>query len=80
MAVLLYGLFNDSKNKLLKVGVVLLFLLIQGIGIFWTYNTHWIFQRAILAKTLVEKKSYFHEVGSEEYFSLGANTAAEVYK
>lgn len=57
-----------------------IFIFIQYIGIQWTYQTHWIFRRAELAKKLVENGNLIHQVGSEEYFSLGANEAQNVFK
>lgn len=59
---------------------ILAFLLLQFVGSRWTYQTHWIFQRAEMAKRLVGENYLLHPVGSEEYFSLGAGAAAEVFK
>lgn len=55
------------------------FLVQQLIGARWTYATHWVFSRARLAQELVEKNELVAPIGSEEYFALGANAAAEVF-
>ena len=54
--------------------VTLLFVALQYIGSRLTYDTHWIFKRAEVARNLIRERNISHPVGSEEYFALGANT------
>jgi len=77
---LLVSIYPGKKILSLRTAGLLTYLIIQVIGARWTYQTHWLFQRARLAQKLVEKKQLIHPIGSEEYFSLGANSAAEVIK
>ena len=71
---------NQFKTAYVPFIILGVFLLLQYMNVSWTYQTHWLFTRANLAKTLVEKKDLVHPVGSEEFFSLGANEAASVFK
>jgi len=70
-----------SRARLINVRVwtivFMAFLFSNTIGIIWTYQTHWIFRRAKLAEKLVQQQNFIHPVGSEEYVSLGANSAAQ---
>ena len=69
------------KFKKLIIGIAVgLFVTLQVIGIEWTYQTHWIFKRAEMAQRLIREKKLEHTVGSEEYFSLGANAAKSMFK
>lgn len=73
-------LIKQSKHHFLLITVsVFLYTIIQLVGSQWTYNSHWIFSRAELAKKLITEKKFTHAVGTEEYFSLGANTAVEFF-
>ncbi len=76
-------IFETIKGKfsyLLGIIVITSYCLLQIIGIWSTYETHWVFQRAILAKKLILEKQFIQPVGSEAYFSLGAGNAESVYK
>lgn len=81
---LILGYFLSSFLKRKTSFLVLIFLIsylsIQFISFKLTYNTHWLFQRASLAKKLVMQGIYQADVGSEEYFSLGANSAKKVFE
>lgn len=59
--------------------ILLLYVKLQIMGINWTHKTHWLYRRAVLAKQLIKSNNMQHPVGSEEYYSLGANKAAEVF-
>jgi hypothetical protein len=78
-----YGIYeviaNIKQKKVITMVIILLFVINQYIGIEWTYKTHWIFQRAILSKKLVENKQLIQKVGSEEYFSLGGEYASRAF-
>lgn len=80
---LILGYFLSSFLKRKISFLLLIFLIsylsIQFISFKLTYNTHWLFQRASLAKKLVRQGIYQADVGSEEYFSLGANSAKKVF-
>ncbi|HCM37647.1 MAG: putative membrane protein [Candidatus Gottesmanbacteria bacterium GW2011_GWB1_43_11] len=67
-------------QQIFIVVVVAVFLVNQIIGNQWTYQTHWLFSRAKLAKHLVEIHDLEQPVGSEEYYALGANAAAQIYQ
>jgi hypothetical protein len=69
--------WNVSKKYALHIitAVVFIFLILQSFGGQLTYSTHWIFQRAARAKVLVEKQEFIHPVGSEDYYSLGGESA-----
>lgn len=59
---------------------ILTYLVVQSTSVLYTYKTHWIVTRANLSKTLVNNGLFVAPVGTEEYFSLGANKAEVVYK
>jgi hypothetical protein len=75
--------FTDILTTRIKnifiYSVVIIFLFLQQIGSYWTYDTHWIFRRALLAKNLVDDKKYSFPVGSEEYYALGASAAEKLF-
>ena len=56
-----------------------IFLLLQLLGSQWTYSTHWLFTRAELAKKLIFEGNLDHQVGTEEYYALGANAANNIF-
>ncbi|KKP59958.1 MAG: Tetratricopeptide TPR_1 repeat-containing protein [Candidatus Gottesmanbacteria bacterium GW2011_GWA1_34_13] len=70
-----YGIYevilNIKHKKIISTIIILIFVINQYIGIDWTYKTHWIFQRAVLAKKLIENNQLIQKIGTEEYFSLG---------
>lgn len=73
---------NSLSNKKIKwyfIGTMLVYLVLQYVGTTWTYNSHWIFHRAILAKNLVAQRQLIQPVGSEGYFALGADSAAKYF-
>jgi len=72
--------FLKRKTSFLLLIFLISYLSIQFISFRLTYNTHWLFQRAYLAKKLVMQGIYQADVGSEEYFSLGANSAKKVFE
>jgi len=80
--VIIWFISHSKFFKKLVLGRILLliFLFVNTVGIFWTYETHWIFRRAKLAQKLVEQRDFTHEVGSEEYISLGADSAIQVFE
>ena len=69
--------FVNSKQWLV---ICSLFLIGNIVGVYWTYQTHWIFRRAALAHNLIVEKEFEQVVGSEEYISLGAGAAAQGFK
>lgn len=71
--------FSFINKTMWMTALISAFLILNLLGTYWTYSTHWIFQRAKLAKQLVNENKLIHPVGSEEYFSLGAGAAAEVF-
>ena len=71
---------NHFFARFKTVFVLYSFFILQYFNILWTYQTHWIFRRAHSAQILVEKQQLDFPVGSEEYFSLGANAASFVFK
>ena len=81
-AILLIQSRERIKQRLKSyylIVIVACFIVLQIIGSAWTYQTHWIFKRAILAKKLVGERNLTHLVGSEEYFALGADAAIKVF-
>lgn len=79
-AFMAFGLQAFLKGKkwlyTICIGV---YLIVQFFGSQWTYKTHWLFTRAKLAQTLVSEEKLMHPIGSEEFYSLGANAASEVF-
>ncbi|RJR30264.1 hypothetical protein C4564_00750 [Candidatus Microgenomates bacterium] len=71
---------NHFRPKLTFAIIVVLLFVSNLLGVQRTYATHWIFSRARLAEKLVESNHLVHWVGSEEYFSLGADAAYEYFK
>ncbi len=55
--------------------IIGILILTNIIGIEYTMRTHWIFRRAKMAQVLISQKNLHHPVGSEEYFTLGADAA-----
>lgn len=73
--------FIPIRLKTVYLGIIVIaFVIWQFIGIEWTFQTHWIFRRADLAKKLVQEKKFEQPVGSEEYFALGAESAQSLFK
>lgn len=66
-------------NKTIRFLFIFSFILLQYLCVQNTYKTHWIISRAKLAQQLIKEKKLTHPVGSEEYFSLGADRAAAVF-
>lgn len=56
------------------------YLGIQSISLYNTYTSHWIIRRSFLAEELIKNNIFKGVVPSEEYFSLGANKAFDVYE
>lgn len=77
---LFLGLTVSGVKKTFQVIFLISYFALQTVTIKQTYETHWVVKRANLAKKLIEEKNLIHPVGSEEYFALGANQAAEVFK
>jgi hypothetical protein len=69
----------ELRDKYLIRTFIIIYLLIQIISSKLTYNTHWLVNRAQMAKELIDKKVYSAPVGSEEYFALGAGRAGDVF-
>lgn len=80
--VFAYLLEQATRNfpPFVLLSILGFFVLFQFVNVRWTYQTHWLFARARLSQKLVEEKNLVHPIGSEEYFSLGANEAAVVFK
>lgn len=72
-------IFIKKYNAAVFYLVVMIFVFLQLIGIQETYNTHWIFRRAQMAEKLIKSGNLIHPVGSEEYFTLGAGSAAKLF-
>lgn len=72
--------YRTTKVKYLLLVFLLSYFSIQIISFQLTYNTHWLFKRAALAEKLVSNGVYQADIGSEEYFALGANYALSVYQ
>lgn len=75
----LVGIIFNQSSKLVKTIFLATFVILQITTIWWTHETHWIVKRAILAEILVKERKLSHPIGSEEYYSLGAGYAREVY-
>lgn len=65
--------------KLLAASFIICFVFLQFMSISITYGSHWIVKRAQIAERLINQNNFLHPVGSEEYYSLGANQEAAVY-
>lgn len=75
------SLFFPVYIQKIYLGIIIgTFILLQIISINWTLQTHEIFRRAELSRRLIAEKTYDHKIGSEEYFSLGAGSAEEIFK
>lgn len=68
-----------GHSWLILGGLTGVFIYVQIIGIKSTYLTHWLFSREQLARKLINEERLVHPVGTEEYFALGANSAAKVF-
>lgn len=78
-AALFSGLTILTSNKLIQSIFIIFYFSLQVITIKLTYDTHWIISRAFMAKQLVSENSLIHPVSSEEYISLGAGKAFELF-
>ncbi len=76
---LFFSVLLSSYPRIIQFALVACFVSLQFLSVQITYNTHWIVSRAHLAQKLVSERRFLHPVGSEEYFALGANRAAEFF-
>lgn len=76
---LYFATVTADFRKIFLVIFIVSFIILQSISVYITYNTHWLIKRAKLSRQLVEKSQLEHPVGSEEYFSLGANFAQDFF-
>lgn len=76
---LFIGVTLTSSSKLIQGIFIISYFALQLITVKLTYDTHWVIKRAHLAKKLVEEGSLIHPVSSEEYISLGAGMAFELF-
>lgn len=78
-AALFIGATITASSKIIQGIFIVSYFVLQLITIKLTFDTHWIIKRAYMAKRLVEERSLIHPVYSEEYFSLGAGMAFELF-
>ena len=72
--------FGKKYMQAFLMVFLMIYMILQIIGSQWTYATHWIFRRAVLAEKLIKEKQFSQRIGSEEFFSLGADAIFKVYK
>lgn len=73
------GNMNRAAKNRMQIILLIVFIAVNFMGIESMYKFHWLFSRAKLAETLVRTSHFNFPVGSEEYFALGAGTAADVF-
>lgn len=78
-AALFIGVTVTASSKLIQGIFIVSYFALQLITVKLTYDTHWVIKRAHLAKKLVEEGNLIHPVSSEEYISLGAGMAFELF-